>query len=202
VVARGSRRVEAWGSSRVEAWGSSRVEAWGSSSVVARGQTTTHHHSEITPKLHGQAVCFVYPGFTSPAPLEGFTIIQVQKLGGTNGWLEREAVLETDGSVILYKRVSGDFLTQENTPQETKWGIGSTVTHPAWSPADQECGPGKYHACSQPYFCDEFRSGDGDKYIAVKIRVADLHAWDNPAYPHKIAFREGVVLHECDRWGG
>jgi hypothetical protein len=24
---------------------------------------------------------------------------------------------------------------------------------------------------------------------------------DNPKYPHKIAFREGVVLHEVDRWG-
>jgi len=116
-------------------------------------------------------------------------------------YLEREAVKQNKGFVILYKKTSCDFKTQENTKNETLWIIGSTVTHPAWSPTQSECGDGKYHACSHPYFCDEFRSNIGDRYIAISININDLYEWPNPEYPHKIAFREGKVLYECDKFG-
>jgi len=36
---------------------------------------------------------------------------------------------------------------------------------------------------------------------AIKIAVADLYAWPQPRCPHKIAFRKGIVLHECNRFG-
>jgi hypothetical protein len=72
---------------------------------------------------------------------------------------------------------------------------------PKWDPTSQECGEGKFHACSRTFFCDEFRSERGDRYVAIEVAVADLHAWKNPTYPHKIAFRTGRVLHECDRYG-
>jgi hypothetical protein len=75
------------------------------------------------------------------------------------------------------------------------------VTHPAWNPTLSECGEGKFHACSRPYFADEFRSIMNDKYIAIKIKIDDLYEWENPEYPHKIAFREGTVLYECDKYG-
>lgn len=41
------------------------------------------------------------------------------------------------------------------------------------------------------------RKARGSSHVAVR----DLHAWDGGDYPHKIAFRAGVVLHECDRYG-
>ena len=209
-MARGSSRVEAWGSSRVEALdssrvearGSSSVEAWGSSSVVAWGQTAIHHKSAAAPALFGQAVCFRYKD--SPAPdrrSDRATIIEVEKIGGNAGWLETEGVIEADGKVILYKRVSRDWKTQENTPNETSWPIGAAMLHPAWNPTEQECGAGKFHACSRPYFCDEFRSDSDDRYIAIEVAVTDLHAWPEPYYHHKIAFRAGTVLYECDRFG-
>jgi hypothetical protein len=109
--------------------------------------------------------------------------------------------VEAGGLVTLFKRVSKDFLTQEGTINQTEWKIGSTVIHDAWDPSSGECGAGKFHACSRPYFCDEFRSDDGDLYVAIRVAVADLHAWENASYPHKIAFRECVVLHQCDRFG-
>jgi hypothetical protein len=127
-------------------------------------------------------------------------VIAVRRLTGNGGWLAENGIEETD-PVILFKRVSKDWLTQEGTANETKWAIGLTVTHPNWSPLKAECGPGKFHACSRPYFCDEFRSNEGDHYIAIQIKANDLHAWDNGEYPNKIAFRECVVLHECDRYG-
>ena len=84
---------------------------------------------------------------------------------------------------------------------KTVWPIGEKVTHPTWSPKEKECGEGKFHACARPYFCDEFRNNHGDRYIAIKIKVVDLYEWENPDYPHKIAFREGTVLYEVDKFG-
>jgi len=120
---------------------------------------------------------------------------------GIDGWLEREAV-KSGKKIILFKRVSKKFQTQERTRNETTWKIGSTLTHPSWSPEDNECGEGKFHACSRAYFCDEFRDEKDDRYIALEIEKKDLFVWDNnPDYPHKVAFRKGKVLHECDKFG-
>jgi hypothetical protein len=116
-------------------------------------------------------------------------------------WFERNGV-EKKNKVILYKKVSKDFKTQENTTNETIWKIGATLTHPNWKPETSECGEYKYHACSRPYFCDEFRNKVGDRYIAVEIALKDLYEWkNNPSYPYKIGFRKGKVLYECNRFG-
>ena len=101
----------------------------------------------------------------------------------------------------MYKKVSKDFKTQENTRNETHWEIGKTLDHPNWSPSTQECGEGKFHACSYPYFCDEFRNLPNDRYVAIEIDIQDLYSWPNPSYPTKIAFRKGTVLYECDKYG-
>lgn len=37
--------------------------------------------------------------------------------------------------------------------------------------------------------------------LAISVPVKDLHAWPNPQYPHKIAFRTCKVLYECDNFG-
>ena len=149
--------------------------------------------------LYGFAVAFVSSTITIKIEKKSkFCHIQVVK---DLGWFERNAVKKTP-TVTLYKKVSKDFKTQEGTINETLWSVGSTLKHPAWNPISQECGGGKFHACSRPYFCDEFRSNPGDRYIAVSIKLKDMHEWkDNPDYPHKIAFRMGTVLYECDRFG-
>jgi len=116
-------------------------------------------------------------------------------------WFELNAI-KKNKNIILYKRVSKDFKTQEGTDKETLWKVGSTVMHPNWNPTGGECGGGKFHACSKPYFCDEFRNESGDKYIAIRIALEDTYVWDNnPSYPHKIAFRKGKVLYEVNKFG-
>lgn len=173
----------------------SSVEAWGSS--------TDHHRSLVAPSLHGQAACFVHDQAIAPkVESPEATVINVKGVKDTVGWLEKDGVKQDDGKVILYKKVSNGWLTQERTSNETTWVVGEVKTHPAWNPTREECGGGKFHACSRPYFCDEFRSEPGDRYVAIQVSIADLHAWvQSPAYTHKVAFREGVVLYECDRWG-
>lgn len=116
-------------------------------------------------------------------------------------YLERNGVEIKNKSVILYKRVSSELKTQEGTRNETNWTIGSTLKHHAWDPTKEECGEGKFHACCKTYFCDEFRSNSGDRYIAISVKVLDLYEWENPRYPYKIAFRECKVLYECNSIG-
>ena len=192
VEARGKASVVAWGNASVEAWDNSSVEAWdkvvvrimrGIKSLSMLGFSVLFMPFDLDFEFSYQETCGV----------QKFTL---------HPYLEREGIPAINGTVTLYKRVSADWKTQEGTPNETTWTPGTTVTHPAWSPDVQECGEGKYHACSRPYFADEFRCNRGDRYVAIKIKVSDLHEWKrNPDYPHKIAFREGEVMHECDRFG-
>jgi len=116
-------------------------------------------------------------------------------------YLKRFNVKVENGKVILYKKVSFDFKTQENTKNETLWLPGTTVEHPDWKPFKDECGAGKFHACSKPLWCDTFRNGRGDKYVSIEVDVSDLYEWtDSPTYPKKIGFRKGKVLSEVERY--
>ena len=201
VVARGNSSVVAWENSSVEAWGNSSVEARENSSVEARENVVVRVFSAYLKKviLYGFAVAIVSATITVNIEKKSeYCHIQITK---DLGWFERNAV-EKNPVITLYKRVSKDFKTQENKKNETLWLVGSTVNHPAWKPDNGECGEGKFHACSRPYFCDEFRNENGDRYIAVSIKLEDLYEWkNNPHYPHKIGFRACEVLYECDKFG-
>jgi hypothetical protein len=209
VVAWGNSSVEARENSSVEAWENSSVEAWGNSSVVARGNSSV--------VAWGNCVVRIFSSYLKKIVLYGFAVAIVSSTITVNiekkseychvqivkslGWFENNGVEKTP-TVTLYKKVSKDFKTQENTKNETLWVIGSTLEHHAWNPNNGECGEGKFHACSRPYFCDEFRNNKGDRYIAISINLEDLYEWkDSPSYPHKISFRKGTILYECDKFG-
>jgi hypothetical protein len=200
VEARGNSSVEAWENSSVVAWENSSVVAWGNSSVVAWGQALVRvFSSAIKLALHGFSILSIPIGIDLKFKYEKTCKIQRYE---TPKYFDREGVPVKRKTVILFKKVSSDFKTQEKTENETLWILGSVVTHPKWEPEKQECGAGKFHACSRPYFCDEFRSAKGDRYIAVQIKLDDLYEWPrNQQYPHKIAFRAGRVLYECDKHG-
>ncbi len=223
VVAWENSSVEAWGNSSVVARGNSSVEAWGNSSVVARGNSSVvaRENSSVVARGNSSVVAWgnscirlfdkiktlsafsfsvVFMPFDLKFKFKKEKTVLVQKYKPLP-YLEREGIEKKDGHVVLFKKVSHDWKTQENTQNETKWEVGSTVTHPQWEPKSAECGEGKFHACSRPYFCDDFRNEKGDRYIAIKIKTKDLYEWPKAQYPHKIAFKSGVVLHEVDRFG-
>jgi hypothetical protein len=175
------------------------VEAWGNSSVVAWENSIIRIKRAIK-KLTMFGFSVLFQPFDLKFQFKKEKTCFVQKYYPQK-YLDREGIKEKSGHVILFKKVSKYYLTEEKTRNETKWELGSTVTHPAWNPTVGECGEGKFHACSRPYFCDEFRNEKGDKYIAIRIAVEDLYEWENSSYPHKIAFRGGTVLHEVDKFG-
>ena len=199
VVARGSAHVEARGSAHVEAWESAHVVARGSAHVEAWGQSVIRILSNsIKLVAHGFSIVSMAKNISLAFKFDQTVTIHRYE---QQPFIEREGIEATSGYVVLFKRVSADFKTQEGTEHETSWQVGAKVTHPEWSPTFSECGKGKFHACSRPYFCNEFRSTPNDKYIAIKIKVDDLYEWPNAQYPHKIAFMSGMVLYECDCCG-
>jgi hypothetical protein len=225
VVARGNSSVVAWGNSSVVAWGNSSVVArenssvvargnssvvaWGNSSVVARenssveawGNSAVRLSSDYaTVALFAFSVCWELAKGKIIKKAKTATVIVPKYKPGVNGWLEKEGI-EKEKEVIVYKRVSSDFKTQEGSKNETLWSIGKKMQHHDYNPEKEECGEGKFHACSRTYFCDEFRKTSDDKYIAISVNPKDMYAWENPQYPHKIAFEKGTVLYECDKKG-
>jgi len=202
VEAWGNSHVEAWGNSHVVAWGNSHVVAWGNSHVEAWGNSVNYVYSlNVHITIASFAVVFLFEKTKHLIKNSRTCTIIIPKIkNGLLGWLDNNAV-KKEKYITLYKRVSKDFKTQEETRNETLWEIGTTPLVPNWNPKDNECGEGKFHACSRAYFCDEFRSLEDDRYIAVKINIKDLYAWPNPDYPYKIAFRSGKVVYECDRYG-
>ena len=216
VIANGSSSVISYDISSVIAYdrssiishGSSSVLAHGSSSVIAYDRSSVIAHDYVVVRLFSKVRRIILDGYSVcviPQSLKMKIKVKskkayIHKISPIN-FFERNK-LGKRKKYVLYKRVSKDFKTQENTPNETVWKIGSIVKHENYKPDIDECGEGKFHACSKPHFCDEFRSAKGDRYIAVEVKREDLFEWkDSPVFPHKISFRCGKVLYECDRFG-
>jgi hypothetical protein len=187
----------------VEAWGSSHVEAWESSHVVAWGSVAVHLYSDSSVAiLFAFAVAWVTGKAKVILRSKTATKVVVKWPNSTKEWIETEGVDAKPRSAVVFKRVSRDLKTQEGTANETVWTIGATLKHHDYRPKEQECGGGKFHACSRPYFCDEFRDTAEDRYVAIKVPLTSLHFWgSDAAYQHKVAFGEGKVMYECDRYG-
>jgi hypothetical protein len=218
VVAWGNSSVVARENSSVEAWENSSVVAWGNSSVVARGNSSVEARGNSSVVARGNSSVKTNIYYLGLVLLFGFSALWIPKNSkakyeqksktttvityhNETKFLEREGVNVVDKKVVIFKRVSHDWKTQENTKNETLWIPKTTVEHHDWRPESGECGEGKYHACSRPYFCDEFRSTRTDRYVAIEVEVKDLKEWENPQYPHKIAFRKCNVLFECNKLG-
>jgi hypothetical protein len=201
VTAYDSSTVRAYDSSTVRAYDSSTVTAYDSSTVRASGANTIYVHSQYsTIDFIGLAIVFLKV-LTDRVNGDRSRVFDAIPKPGVKAWAEREGVEVKDGAMVLYKRVSKHLKTQEGTRNETTWSIGETLEIANWRTPEEECGKGKFHACSLPAFCDQFRSETGDRYIAISVKVEDAHAWPGGSYPHKIAFRKGVVLHEVDTHG-
>ena len=149
--------------------------------------------------IRGYSVALLPDDFVIKINKEDTCVVQRYKV--QESFFERNRVKVENGVCVLYKKVSKKYKTQEDTRNETVWTIGSIVEYKQWEPTGSECGEGKFHACSRPYFCDEFRNNVGDKYIAIEVRMENVYEWKNPEYPHKIGFRKGLVVYECDKYG-
>ena len=187
----------------IKSWENSHnsIESYNNSqnSIVSYNQSTNTIKTTIKSlSLYGYSVAIIPFDLDIDIKKEDTAIVQRYK---EEPFLKREGIEIKGNKVVLYKRVSHDFKTQEGTKNETNCNVGNVLEHSAWDPTKEECGEGKFHAVSKPYFGDEFRNISNDKYIAIEIEVDDLYEWKNAHYIHKIAFKKGKVLYECDKFG-
>ena len=206
-----SSTVTAYDSSTVTACGSSTVTAYDSSTVTAYDSSTVTAYDSSTVRAYGSSATLDVLGFAVAVLWASAKIRQkgkyakvvrqkILKAKTLAQWIDINGAEVKGQFVTLYKRVSAGLKTQEGEASETLWAIGSSLVVPNWDPAGSECGAGKFHGCPAPHYCDEFRSTTaGDRYVAIKVAKKDCHVWPDAQYPHKIAFRAGTVLHECDR---
>ena len=183
-------------SSIVTAYGSSTVRACGSSTVRAYGSSTT-----LDVLGFAVAVLWASARIRQKGKYAKVVRQKILKAKTLAQWIDINGAEVKGQFVTLYKRVSVDLKTQEGEASETLWAIGSSLVVPNWDPAGSECGAGKFHGCPAPHYCDEFRTKAGDRYVAIKVAKKDCRVWPDARYPHKIAFRAGTVLHECDKNG-
>jgi hypothetical protein len=187
VVARENSTVVAWGNSTVVARENSTVVAWENSKVEAWGFSVAFCQSDSCKIIKGK-----YAHIQKPFTAKTLT-----------DWIEIWGAKKQGKKLVLYKRVSKDFKTQEGQPWETDWSVGKTLEFKTWKPGESECGSGKFHACAAPGLCDQFRTEKADdKYITILVDKKDCFVWgNNPSYPSKISVRKAKVLYECDRFG-
>ena len=132
----------------------------------------------------------------------GDVYLRSKKINVKKSYIERFNLQVNNNNVFLFKRISENYKTQENTLNETLWLPGTIVEHKDWMPEKSECGEGKFHACAKPYWCDCFRNKKRDRYISILVNINDLFEWKrNPSYPQKIGFRKALEIKEVDRMG-
>ena len=202
----GSAKIgSVFGSAKIDyVSGSAKIDSVSDSAKIdyVCSTASVNIYNDCSPVLLGFAVAWIFNKLSKPIKKSATAqIIIVESKDTLTDWINNNPVEINEERFILYKRVSADFKTQENTINETVWTVGQTITHPNWKPETDECGQNKFHACSRPTFCNEFRKTEGDRYIAIQVKREDLFAWKNPQYPFKIAFRTGTVLYECDEDG-
>ena len=201
----GSAKIDyVYGSAKIgSVYDSAKIDYVSGSAKIGSvyGYGSANIHNDCSPILHGFSVIWAFNELCKPIQKSTNSVILRPNLDPLETYFNSNPIDISGETVLLYKRVSSNLLTQEKTANETLWCIGQEIIHPNWSPSNSECGEGKFHACSRPVFCDSFRSNEGDRYICIEVNKADLFAWKNPSYPRKIAFRKGVVLYECDREG-
>src|SRR3990167_7246932 len=125
----GSSTVTAYDSSTVTAYGSSTVRASGSSTVTAYDSSTVTASGSSTVTAYGATVLVVNPesavSYTMPSKAAQIITRNAPPLITNEEWLDRWGIKANRGKVILYKRVSENWQTQENTRNETVWTPGT-----------------------------------------------------------------------------
>ena len=216
-------RAHVYDFTHVSFYGKSSGKIYSSSPVYVYDNASIDMHSDSIAKLFNNSnvtiynICACIEAYHNAIVYNPFNSEKYKLFGNSieikpnlvldfTKWCEYNAPVKFIDSdhIILYKKISSDYKTQEYSPNETSWLPGTVVEIPIeeWNPAHRECGPGKFHACATPMMCDKFRPKNSDKYIAILVNIKDLYVWHNiPEYPEKIAFRKGIVLYECNKDG-
>jgi hypothetical protein len=183
VVARGSSHVEAWGSSHVEARESSHVVAWESSHVVARESSHVVARGFVSLALWGTVKAKLAArchAFVHGANVEVEGGIQTQAVLKTSqDWCDYYGVdVDADGLATVYKGVRADYGSFHDSG--FKWLPGTSPKAPQFD--EHECSHGLHFSPTPRHTLTHHTA---EKFLACKIRIADMLVFFEGDYPHK-----------------
>ena len=175
----GSASAELKDSASAVLWGSASAVLWGSASAVLWSPLAVCIRRDPRTKATGRLVVDAYEQSTEP-----------------RDWLAAVGAKVKTGKAVLYKRVAADYLTRN----DISYVPGTEVEAPDWDGGIAECGGG-LHFVADPRGGDMFRDGEGDRYVACEVALADIVVHARPDYPDKVKARRCRVLYEVDRNG-
>jgi hypothetical protein len=181
--------------SRAELWDESRAVLRYESSAVLRDESSAVLRDESSAVLARWSVARV---LSPRARTSGAgTVINTPPIDSPSRWLDYHGVPVTDGAAIIYKAVDNDWHASHHIPGGTMpdYSPGSTPLAPDFDPSPRDCGAG-LHGCASPSGCLKYH--DGTRFVAIKVKVADMGAPDPAGDTGKIRFRTGEVLYECN----
>ncbi|MHB1950199.1 MAG: DUF7666 domain-containing protein [Acidiferrobacteraceae bacterium] len=198
VHACGSATVRAFGSATVHACGSATVHACGSATVHAFGSATVHACGSATVHACGSATVRATPHVaihrhgTTPK-VTGGVLVQVPEIRTPDEFVAYYGLKPSRGTVTLYKLVDDEFVSAHGT----SYRPGEKPVAADWQPTDA-CGNG-LHFSPRPFMADRYSSGS--RYVACRVKVADIVVITGMVGADKCKARACMVLFECDADG-
>ncbi|HET7386824.1 MAG TPA: hypothetical protein VFJ19_09215 [Nocardioidaceae bacterium] len=211
VRAFGSATVRAFGSATVRAYGSATVRAYDSATVRASDSATVHASGSATVSAYDSATVSAYDSATVSAydsatvhaspyvavyrlsmrsTIHGGVVITPPDLTTVDGWLAYYGIEPEDGTVVLYKGVDDEFRSVHGAT----YTPGGTTVAEDFQPTN-ECGSG-LHLCPRPDLTHNYCTPE--RYVAVRVRVADIVPVGSVTESAKVKVPSCDVLYECD----
>ena len=170
----GAGYFSASGSATVRAYDSATVHAYDSATVHASGYVAVHRLSKRATLTGG--VQIIPPDLTT-----------------TDGWLAYYGHTPKRGYVTLYKGVNDEFVSGYGTSYKP----GEKPSAPDWNPANV-CGGG-LHLSPRAHLTLNY--GGHTRFVAVKVKVADIVPIGSEGESDKCKVPTCTVLHEVDEDG-
>jgi hypothetical protein len=184
VSASDSASVSASDSASVSASDSASVSAFDSASVSASGSASVRATPFVVVQRTGEL-----------AKVDGGVLIQIPEVKTTEQFFEYYGIKATRGTVTLYKLVDDKYLSAHGTSYKP----GQKPSASDWD-SEPCCGSG-LHFSPRAFMARKYASPRFERFVACKVKVADIVVIDDYGTPDKIKARSCVVLYDCDEDG-
>jgi hypothetical protein len=195
-----SASVSAFDSASVSAFGSASVSAFGSASVSASGSASVRAFDSASVSAFDsasvRATPFVAVQRTGKlAKVDGGVLIQIPEIKTTEQFFEYYGIKATRGTVTLYKLVDDKYLSAHGTSYKP----GQKPSASDWD-SEPCCGSG-LHFSPRAFMARKYASPKFERFVACKVKVADIVVIDDYGTPDKIKSPRCEVLFACDEDG-
>jgi hypothetical protein len=182
-----------WRKVRTQAELEKVIEAGDFAEIVAAGHFTASDSATVTAYDSATVTAYDYVAvhrLSKRAKVTGGVQIAPPDLTTTDGWLAYYGLTPKRGYVTLYKGLNDSFVSGYGTSYKP----GEKPSAPDWNPQN-ECGGG-LHLSPRAHLTLNY--GGHTRFVAVKVKVADIVPIGTEGASDKCKVPTCTVLHEVD----